>query len=95
MKKLITIAAVGLTLAGCTTFRVEQTDESPGERKVISNIKGTAWFSSAQAITQLKTIQTDKTQSTGFSSLNQTGPTNTVDMINALTGFLNALRPAP
>jgi hypothetical protein len=87
------LALAAVALGGCARFSVTQTDESPEERTITTRITGTAWFTSAQKITQIKALQTDKTQSFGTASLGQQGDTNIVAVIDSLTGFLNALRP--
>lgn len=82
-------------LTGCTTFHVTQTDESPNERIIRSDIKATAWFSSAQNVAKLKALQTDKTQSFGTDALGQQGATNTVEALKAVVHILELLRPVP
>lgn len=77
---------------GCTSFRVVQGDKSP-DREITFELTGRAWFSGQQAITQLKAIQTDKSQSFGTDSINQKGPTNAVALIEATTKLLNAAKP--
>jgi hypothetical protein len=77
---------------GCTTFAVEQGDVSP-ERQITFKLRGRAWFSGQQAITQLKAIQTDKSQSFGTDSISNRGPTNAVALIEAATKLLNAAKP--
>lgn len=77
---------------GCTSFRVEQGDVSP-EREITFRLSGRAWFSGQQAITQLKAIQTDKSQSFGTDSISNKGPTNAVALIEATTKLLNAAKP--
>lgn len=91
MKTLLTFIALGL-LHGCSTFHVTQIDESPGERTITLDIRATAWFSSAQAITKLKALQTDKTQSFGSDSLSQHGATNVTAALDALTRLLQAVQ---
>lgn len=76
----------------CTSFKVEQGDVSP-ERAITFKLSGRAWFSGQQAITQLKAIQTDKSQSFGTDTINQKGPTNAVALIEATTKLLNAAKP--
>lgn len=89
------VLLVLLCCAGCTTFHVTQTDESPNERIITLDIKGTAWFSSAQNISKLKALQTDKTQSFGADSLTQHGATNSVEALKAIAHILELLRPVP
>lgn len=100
--KTRTLAAVAssawlgcVLLTGCTTFHVTQTDESPNERIIRSDIKATAWFSSAQNVAKLKALQTDKTQSFGTDALGQQGATNTVEALKAVAHILELLRPTP
>lgn len=84
-----------LLLTGCTSFHITQIDESPGERTITTEIKGSAWFSGAQNLTKLKAITTDKTQNVGFGSIGQQGPTNFIDALNALARIAEAVRPTP
>ena len=81
-----------LLLAGCTHFRVDQTDHSPNERTIQTHITGSAWFSSAQSLAKIKALQTDKTQSFGADALNQHGATNTAATLDALARLLQQLR---
>ena len=69
--------------------------ESQPSRRISTTVRGTAWFSSAQAISKLKALQTDKTQSVGTDAIGQQGATNTVANLQALARILEALRPAP
>lgn len=88
--------ACGAWLAcGCTSFHVTQTDESPNERTIRTDIKATAWFSSAQSVAKLKAIQTDKTQSFGSEAIGQQGATNTVEALKSIAHILELLRPTP
>lgn len=80
-------------LSGCTTFHVTQTDESPNERVIRSEIKATAWFSSAQNVAKLKALQTDKTQSFGADTVGQQGATNTVEALKAIGNIIQMMRP--
>lgn len=92
----VALSALSCTLlTGCTTFHVTQTDESPNERIIRSEIKATAWFSSAQNIAKIKALQTDKTQSFGTDSITQQGATNTVEALKAIARIMELLRPAP
>jgi len=92
--KLPAIACL-VFFTSCTTFHVKQTDESPESRKISSDIHATAWFSSAQNLSKIKALQTDKTQSFGADGLGQQGATNAVEALNAIARILEALRPAP
>ena len=90
----LSVALVLCVLAcGCTQFRVTQTDESPDERIIRTDIKATAWFSSAQNVAKLKALQTDKTQSFGSDAFTQQGGTNVVEALNGIARILEALRP--
>ena len=82
-------------LSGCTLLKIEQRDESPNERTITTRVTGTAWFSSAQSITKLKTITTDKTQTIGTDCLAQQGATNGIAALGSIARILEALRPAP
>lgn len=93
MKALLLILLIALS--GCTTFHVTQTDESPGDRIITTEIKGTAWFSSAQNLTGLKAVTTDKQQLFGAATLGQQGATNFVEALNALARIAEAARPTP
>lgn len=92
--RLLLSLVLALT-GGCTILHVEQRDESPNERTITTKITGTAWFSSAQNITKLKALQTDRTQSFGTDSIGQNGATNTVDALRAVVRILELLRPVP
>lgn len=89
---LLTLSAAG---PGCTQFRVTQTDESPDERIIRTEIRASAWFSSAQNVSKLKALQTDKTQSFGSDTIGQHGTTNAVQALNSIVRILELLRPAP
>lgn len=93
MKRLT--LCLSLLLTGCTTLRIEQTDESPDERTIKTSVTATAWFSSGQVLSKLKAITTDKTQSIGTDQLAQHGATNTVAALRELTRLLELLRPTP
>ena len=80
-------------LTGCTQFRVTQTDESPDERIIRTEIKATAWFTSAQNVAKLKALQTDKTQSFGSDIIGQQGATNAVQALNSIVRILELLQP--
>lgn len=86
---------VAMLFSGCTVLNIQQRDESPDERVITTTIKAVAWFSSAQSITKLKTLNTDKTQSVGTDAIAQQGATNTLATLNALARILEALRPTP
>jgi hypothetical protein len=90
---LITLLLSAAT--GCTQFRVRQEDNSGDNRVIKSDIRATAWFSSAQNIAKIKALQTDKTQSFGTDQFTQQGATNTVAALQAIADILNALRPTP
>ncbi len=90
IKLLPLFVCVGLV--GCTTVKITQRDESP-ERTVVTDVKATAWFSSSQNITKIKTSQTDKTQSTGTEGVSQQGATNVVEALKAINDILGKVRP--
>jgi hypothetical protein len=94
MKNLITIS-LALLCCSCTTFRVTQVDESPNERTIRTEISATAWFSSAQNISKIKALQTDKTQSFGSDAIGQHGATNTVEALRAIIRIMELVRPTP
>lgn len=81
--------------AGCTTFSVTQIDESPNERTITTEIKGTAWFSAATTLTKLKAVTTDRQQLFGADTYNSQGATNFVEALNALARIAEAARPTP
>lgn len=95
--KLRSMAALLLLMlcAGCTTFHVVQTDESTNERIIKTDLKATAWFSSAQAISKIKALQTDKTQSFGSEAIGQQGSTNMIRTLEAVVRILELTRPTP
>lgn len=90
----IILAILMLTLVGCARFSVTQMDSSPNERTITTKISGTAWFASAQSLSRLKALQTDKSQSFGTDSINQTA-TNGVEALTAIARILEAIRPTP
>ena len=92
---LLACILVLLCVFGCANFSVTQTDESPNERTITTKIQGTTFFSSAQNVTKLKAVQTDKTQSFGTDVIGQQGATNTVEALNAVAKILELLRPTP
>jgi len=92
---LAAVAVALLGLAGCARFSVTQTDESPNERTITTRITGTAFFSSAQTVSKIKAVQTDKTQSFGTDALGQHGATNVAETVDALTRLIQSLRPTP
>lgn len=94
MKRLIGMAAV-ILLGGCTSFRVHQVDESPGERVITSDIKAVAWFSSSQALAKIKALQTDRSQSFGSDLVQQQGATNTIAALQNIVRILELVRPTP
>ncbi|HNQ89286.1 MAG TPA: hypothetical protein PKM73_11770 [Verrucomicrobiota bacterium] len=95
-RNLLCAVSVGLLgLAGCARFSVTQIDESPNERTITTRISGTAFFSSAQTVSKIKALQTDKTQSFGTDALGQHGATNVAETVDALTRLIQSLRPTP
>ena len=62
---------------------------------ITTRITGTAFFSSAQTVSKLKAVQTDKTQSFGTDALGQHGATNVAETVDALTRLIQSLRPSP
>ncbi len=81
-----------LACGGCTTFSVSQIDESPNERTIKTDIKATAWFSSAQNLSKIKALQSDKTQSFGSDAIGQHGATNTVEALRAIVEILKLVK---
>lgn len=92
MKKLIPLFVGCFAFVGCTTVKITQKDESP-ERTVSTDVKATAWFSSSQNITKIKTSQTDKTQSTGTEGMTQHGATNAIEALKVINDILGKVRP--
>jgi hypothetical protein len=92
MKVLLLLPAL---LCGCTLLSVEQRDETPNGRSITTKVSGSAWFSSAQHITKLKALQTEKTQSFGTDTIGQQGATNGVEALKAIGHILEMLRPVP
>lgn len=83
-----------LAVCGCQHFKVEQTDTSPNERIIKSEIQAWAWFSSAATIQKLKALQTDKTQSFGADGFTQQGATNLVEALKAAAAAFAAAAEA-
>jgi hypothetical protein len=92
MKSLLPIL---LLLTGCTSLHVVQTDETPGSRIIVTDIRASAWFSSAQALSKLKATTTDKTQAFGVDSIAQQGATNTVEALRNIVRIMELMRPTP
>lgn len=95
MKRLLASVAVLMLCVSCTTFHVTQIDESPGERRISLDIKGTAWFSSSTHIAKLKALQSDKVQSFGTDNFTQQGATNTIAALQNIVRILELVRPVP
>lgn len=93
--KLKYLLALALCAGGCTSYRVTQADTSESGRRITLDVRANAWFSSAQNIAGISAKQTESTQTFGTSALNQAGPTNTVQTLEALAKVLQALRPTP
>lgn len=89
--KNITYLILLVLLAGCTSFHVQQTDGKVGERVTTTNLRATAWFSSAQHLEKLRAFQSEKTQSFGMADLTQQGATNTAATLQALANLLQVL----
>lgn len=94
MKHLV-LCLLAAALTGCTSLTIEQRDESPEARTITTTIHATAWFSSAQTLSKLKAITTDKTMSVGTDSISQQGATNSVAALQAIAHILELLRPTP
>lgn len=76
---------IAVTTVGCVQFSVTQRDESPDERIITTQVKATAFFSSAQAIKNATAIQTDKSQKVGAESVNQeSSATNFIEILKWL-----------
>jgi hypothetical protein len=73
-----------------TTYTADKTNTTT--RTITTDIKGTAWFSSAQNINKLKGVQTDKTQSFGSDGIGQQGATNVVEGIKGLAELVKQLK---
>jgi hypothetical protein len=86
---------LAMLFAGCTSFRIDQRDESQGQRTITTTVRATAWFSSAQTIAKIKAQTTDRTQTLGTDSIGQQGATNSVAALQAIARILEALRPVP
>ncbi len=84
-----------LVLTGCTSLHVVQTDETPGSRVIVTDIRASAWFSSSQALSKLKATTTDKTQAFGVDAMQQQGATNTVEALKNIVRILELMRPGP
>lgn len=80
-------------LAGCASFHLTQIDESPGERTITTELKGRAWFSSAQTLTKISAFTSDREQKFNAGNIGQHGPTNFLEALNALARIAEAVRP--
>jgi hypothetical protein len=90
MKRILILLPLLAALAGCTTVKTVQNDESP-ERTITTKVTGTAWFSSSANITNLKALNTDKTQSVGASGISQQGATNAVASLEVVLKMIELL----
>ncbi len=95
MKTLYIWIVVALCACGCTSFHVVQTDGTPGQSVRTTDLRATAWFSSAQNLAKIKAFQSDKTQSFGSDNVTQQGATNVVAALEAIVKILQAVRPTP
>lgn len=94
MKTLLAFCILCL-LSGCASYRVTQQDASATGRTITLDLRASALFSSAQSITKIKALQTDKSQSFGTDSVGQQGATNTVAALHALRDILQLISPTP
>ena len=95
MKRILLTLTLVMLVSGCTRLKVKQTDQRAVDQITTTEVTGTAWFSSAQHITKLKALQTEKTQSFGTDTIGQQGATNSVAALQAVAHILELLRPAP
>lgn len=94
MKSLsLLLTAALLVVTGCASYQVTQTDLSPDRRQIQLEVRALTLFSSSQNISRIRATQTDKTQSFGTESVGQSGATNTVAAIQALTTLIQTIRP--
>jgi len=95
-KRLTWSVTLVVLFTGCTSLRIEQTDESPNERTIKTTVTATAWFTGGQTLAKLKATTTDKTQSIGTDQLGQQGTTtNAVAALAHIAHILELLRPTP
>lgn len=87
------LTAALLVLTGCASYQVTQTDLSPDRRQIQLEVRALTLFSSSQNISRIRATQTDKTQSFGTESVGQSGSTNTVATLQALTTLMQSIRP--
>jgi hypothetical protein len=100
MKINAVITLIPLLALSCARFHGRQTDISyetnpitkeVTKREITTDLKGAAWFSSKQDLAKFSAIQTDKSQAFNGTGVNQSGPTNTVAAIEALTKLIKAV----
>ena len=106
MRKQLSIAVALLAAAGCARFSTTQTDvsyEHPSNttlatvsakptRKITTRVSTWTFFDGNNALTKFRANQTEKSQSATVGTLsNETSGTNTVALLNALTGLVGAL----
>ena|SRR5688572_11771207 len=98
-----------VVLAGCATFKSDQTDLSTvatyeegklvsiETRQIKSFTKARTFFESRSKVTGFKALQTDRTQSSSIGELNQeASSTNLVKLAEAVaTGVVNGLKKFP
>lgn len=91
--------AVALCAAGCAHHHTVQKDisisydEAKNEterREITTDVRGSTWFSSAQALAKFKAYQTDKTQAVGADSVGQQGATNVVAVLDRVKEIIQA-----
>ena len=90
MKSIVILACIALS--GCAVIHSKQTDISPGEREIKTDVHGYALFSSSQTLQKLSAKTTDKTQDFGLAGLSQQGATNSAATIQALAELIKAIR---
>jgi len=74
---------------------VHQTDGPANGDQRTTDLRASAWFSSAQHLEKLRASQSDKTQTFGLGASTQQGDTNMVAALEAIARILEALRPTP
>jgi len=77
------VSALLLSVAGCSTFRCEQTERTPDGREVTTTIRARTFFDARSDLAKLRTTQTDKTQGVSLGNLGQeTSGTNAVELLD-------------
>jgi len=92
--RTLLVACVAVLVTGCASFRATQLDQRENDTTTVkTEIKGWAFFASAQKIAGIAAKQTQATQAFNADVMEQGGGTNVVAMLNALARIVESVRP--